>query len=151
MANNIKESLLQLCFQKVDKRQKSLQKVFWELQEALKNETKSSAGDKHETTRAMLQLEREKLGQQIADVDKMAATLSKVDIKRNTSQVAFGSVIFTTKTNYFLAVSLGLITTDEQEFFAISPTSPIGQRLLGKGLGDQIDFRDQVFKITKII
>ncbi|MFC4722773.1 3-oxoacyl-ACP synthase [Geojedonia litorea] len=151
MVNNIKTSLLKLCFQKVEERQINLQKVFDELQEALQNETKSSAGDKHETTRAMLQLEREKLGQQLAEVDNLASTLSKIDVNRVTTQVAFGSVVFTSSTNYFIAVSLGQLNTHKQDFFAISSTTPIGQQLLGKGVGDHIEFRDQVFKITKII
>lgn len=38
------------------------------LQGALMSESKSSAGDKHETGRAMVQLDREKLGNQIAEL-----------------------------------------------------------------------------------
>ncbi|TVZ58368.1 hypothetical protein NA63_0866 [Flavobacteriaceae bacterium MAR_2010_105] len=151
MSNNIKESLLAQCFQKVEERHRNLQKVFGELQESLSTETKSSAGDKHETTRAMLQLEREKLGQQLIDVDNLSVTLSKIDVKRTATLVAFGSLVFTTNSNYFIAVSLGQLTADKQDFFAISSTTPIGQILLGKSVGDQINFRDQLFKIIKII
>ena len=38
---------------------------------ALESESKSSAGDKHETGRAMIQLEREKLGEQIKKAEKI--------------------------------------------------------------------------------
>ncbi len=38
---------------------------------ALFSETKSSAGDKHETGRAMLQLEMEKTSQQLAVINQM--------------------------------------------------------------------------------
>ena len=39
-----------------------------EIKEALFEEIKSSVGDKHETGRAMLQLEREKVGNQFYEV-----------------------------------------------------------------------------------
>ena len=37
------------------------------IEQALQSETKNTAGDKHETSRAMLQLEREQSGQKIAE------------------------------------------------------------------------------------
>ncbi len=45
---------------------------------ALNSETKSSAGDKHETGRAMLQLEMEKAGQQLKEVQEMQLQLHKI-------------------------------------------------------------------------
>ena len=42
--------------------------LFHSNQKALQSETKSSAGDKHETGRAMLQLEMEKAGQQLSGI-----------------------------------------------------------------------------------
>ena len=66
----IKESLLHFCQDYVRQKQEVLKKRGASLQESLNSETKSSAGDKHETGRAMVQLEQEKLGQQLQEIEK---------------------------------------------------------------------------------
>ena len=58
----IKEKLFFHCENYLQKRKDLLEQRKNELQLALTSETKSSAGDKHETGRAMIQIEREKLG-----------------------------------------------------------------------------------------
>ena len=58
---NIKEELLKKCHQFVNNRLQNIEETISSNQTALQSETKSSAGDKHETGRAMLQLEMEKV------------------------------------------------------------------------------------------
>ena len=55
----MKKALLEFCWNYVNERSERLKKQSGELQESLGSETKSSAGDKHETGRAMVQLEQE--------------------------------------------------------------------------------------------
>ena len=59
---DIKEQLYEFCRAYIDGRTIRINESIKSIQESLSSETKSSAGDKHETGRAMLQLEREKLG-----------------------------------------------------------------------------------------
>ena len=66
-----KENLYLQCVHFVEKRFNTIQNTINEIQESLTSETKSSAGDKHETGRAMLQLEREKAGNQLAEIQKI--------------------------------------------------------------------------------
>ena len=61
----IKEKLFFHCKNYLQKRKNLLEQRKNELQLALTSENKSSAGDKHETGRAMIQIEREKLGNQL--------------------------------------------------------------------------------------
>ena len=68
---NLKQQLYQYCWTFIEDRFKTIQNNIEELQKALNSETKSSAGDKHETGRAMLQLDREKLGLQLAEINKI--------------------------------------------------------------------------------
>ena len=68
---NIKLELYNKCLAFTQDRLNTINKTIQELQESLTSETKSSAGDKHETGRAMLQLEREKAGQQLAEIKKL--------------------------------------------------------------------------------
>lgn len=148
---NIKESLYNCCLEFVENRLKVVQNKIKEIQESLTSETKSSAGDKHETGRAMLQLEREKAGFQLAEILKTKEQLSKILINKTQTKISLGSVVYTSKNNYFIAVSAGALHVGEDLFYAISPNTPIGKLLMGKAVGESIAFKDAFFKITKIV
>ena len=62
-----------------------------------------------------------------------------------------GSLVKTTVSNYFIGVSVGEITIENETFYAISLSTPIGQLLVSKGVGDDIQFRMQKFTITDIL
>jgi len=148
--NNLKSELYTQCVAFVNNRLKAIQNTIDEIQESLTSETKSSAGDKHETGRAMLQLEREKAGQQLAEIQKLNLLLSKIDVTKTTSIIGLGSVVFTTHANYFITISAGELKVNNQSFYAISANTPIAKLLLGKGIGDNIQFREQHFKIISV-
>lgn len=148
---NIKEQLYKQCCDFVESRLTNINNVISEIHVSLQSETKSSAGDKHETGRAMLQLEREKAGNQLAEIQNIKEILSKVDTNKVFQIVGLGSVVFTTQSNYFISISAGQINANQSSFYAISPSTPIGQILLTKKAGDVIVFRDQEFKIIKVI
>ena len=148
---NIKEELYKQCCVFIDNRLKNVNNVISEIQESLQSETKSSAGDKHETGRAMLQLEREKAGNQLAEIQITQENLSRIDVAKKAEVISLGSVVYTTKSNYFVSISAGEIEADESSFYAISPSTPIGQLLFSKKVGEEVAFRDQKFKITNII
>ncbi len=147
----LKKELLDACYLFVDSRMKKLQLIMSDLQESLLSETKSSAGDKHETGRAMLQLEREKTGNQLAEVLKLKEMLKKVDINSIGTSVRLGSVVYTDHTNYFIAISAGQLIFNSTSFFAIAPNTPIGKLMIGKKAGDEIIFNGKRIIIDKII
>jgi len=147
----VKENLYNLCCRFVENKLITIQKAIQEIQESLSTETKSSAGDKHETGRAMLQLEREKIGQQLAETQKLKETLSKIDSSKVSSKVSLGSVVSTSHYNYFIAISAGKLQLEGKDFYAISANTPMAQLLLGKTVGDIVVFREETFSITQII
>ena len=73
----------------------ALQIQFDELQKALKSETKSTAGDKHETGRAMAQLEQEKLSNQLVKTTTLRNALSKVNPNQIHDVIKYGSLVKT--------------------------------------------------------
>ena len=146
----IKEGLYLQCLNVVNSRFQTIQNTINEIQESLLSETKSSAGDKHETGRAMLQLEREKAGNQLAEIQKIKEILSKVDVSKTLKVIGLGSVVYTTEANYFMAISVGELTIDGIKFYAISPKTPIGKLLIGKRVGDSSKFRDQELVIQNV-
>ena len=138
----IKEKLYNACLQFTDEKLTTVMDIMNSNKKALFSETKSSAGDKHETGRAMIQLEMEKSGRQLSEINLMNDVLKKMDFKKKSKVICLGSLIKTDKINYYLAISAGKIIIHSVEFFAISRNSPIGQQLLGKKIGDKISFNN---------
>jgi len=146
----LKQQLYQYCEDFIEKRLEAINKTIRALQQALHSETKSSAGDKHETGRAMVQLEREKAGQQLAQVMKIKEVLAKIDVANTSQVISVGSVVYTTQTNYYIAISAGEIVIEDDQFFAISVGTPIGKELLSKSVGDTFCFNGRTIEILKI-
>ena len=153
MENNkaLRENLFFQCEAVLNNRLETVKYTINQIQEALNSETKSSAGDKHETGRAMLQLEREKAGNQLAEIEKTKQILSKINTENTSKTIVLGSVVFTTQANYYIAISAGELMVENQKFYAVSASTPIGQLLLGKTVNDEIVFRNQHFKITRTL
>ncbi len=146
----IKQELFKKCEAFVNNRLQTVEDIISSNQKALQSETKSSAGDKHETGRAMLQLEMEKAGQQLAGINLMKEILSKVNISTASDIAHLGSIIETTSGNYFLSISAGQLKVADKVYFAISVSSPIGKLLLGKSMSDEVVFNGKKTIIIKI-
>lgn len=115
---------------------------------ALNSESKSSAGDKHETGRAMIQLEREKLGVQMAETEAEYKKLMRIKGCSLSNLIALGSIVRTDFENFYISISAGSYTVGSKKYYCISAQSPIGKLLLGKQRGDVISFNHR--KITII-
>ena len=59
-------------------------------------------------------------------------------------------MVFTTKSNYFIAISAGNISIDDQQFYTISLDTPIGQLLSAKRIGDEVFFKDEKIIIENV-
>ncbi len=145
-----KQILYDFCQTFIDGRISRIQNNIRDVQESLASETKSSAGDKHETGRAMLQLEREKLGQQLAEAERTKQVLSKVLLEKISKAVGLGSMVKTSKADYFLAISAGQFEDKSTDLFCISADTPIGRLLLGKSAGDTFVFNNNEIEILSV-
>ena len=146
----MKKALYQFCEDYIASRLNRVQNQIAEVKTSLTSESKSTAGDKHETGRAMLQLEREKLGQQLLEAEKMQRVLAKVPIETINARVVLGSLVKTNKASYFIAISAGKCEIDDALIFCISANTPIAKLLLGKTVGDTINFNGISSKIIVI-
>ncbi|MEZ4737929.1 MAG: 3-oxoacyl-ACP synthase [Flavobacteriales bacterium] len=118
--------------------------------EAFTSDTKSSAGDKHEVGRAMVQQELDKLEEQRAKSITLQQELDRVPLDRMYDRVAFGSLVRTDQGSYFIAIGLGAMEVDGGKVYAISLASPIGQVLKDKRVGDAIDFNGRRITVQGI-
>ncbi|WP_396632817.1 3-oxoacyl-ACP synthase [Maribacter sp. R86514] len=148
--DNLKKEAHNFCLEFVDDRSTRIQNQIKELESALTSETKSSAGDKHETGRAMIQLEREKLGQQLAELEKTQQLLSKVSKDRNAPTVGLGSLVVTDAFIYYIAISAGEFKSKPNSVYCISAATPIGKLAFGKAVGDVFSFNGKELTIVSV-
>ena len=151
----LKDLLYQKCFELVENQILSSQKRIEEAQNAANAETKSSAGDKYETTRAMMQIEIENCSKQLAESQKLHNTLKQIVFQSNYQNVVLGSVIETNQGLFFMAIGIGKMEITLESvtkiFFVISPSSPIGEKLHHKKIADEFIFNGKKFVILDII
>lgn len=149
-SSEIKVKLFEQCYRFCQDRLKIILSQIEDTNKALTAETKSSAGDKHETGRAMLQIEREKLGKQLAELEKQQEILSKIQTDKISINISLGSIVHTTQSNYFIAISAGKLQVNDVVFYGISSQTPIGKLLLGKTVGSEVEFNNLKFLIEKV-
>lgn len=127
-----------------------LQNELNEILQTMANDTKSTAGDKHETSRAMAQIEQEKLGKQISETMKLKNLLQGINVYQSSETIGIGSLIETTNGLFFLGVPYGLITISGVPVFCLSPIAPMGQLLLGKKVNDSFTLNGNTIEVLMI-
>jgi transcription elongation GreA/GreB family factor len=130
-------------------RLESLRREQVQLEESKGSATKSSAGDKHETGRAMMEQELTRIQGQIESARKQLNELGQMPANSST-KVAWGTAVRTKQGVYFLSVPLGRVKESKEPLFAISAGSPLGQLLLGKSAGDSVTFRGNEFNLLEV-
>ena len=118
--------------------------------EGLISDSKSTAGDKHETSRAMAHLEQEKLGVQYSEATKLLEVLKRIDPDTTSPTVRLGSLVETSLGWFYLSVGLGQIVIDGKTVFCLTPLAPFGQLLLGKKAGDQLDWQGKLVRVLDV-
>lgn len=119
--------------------------------QARNSDTKSSAGDKHEVGRAMVQQELDRLEAQRAKWHALLHELARVPLDRVFDRAGFGSLVTTEGAHYFIAIGLGQVEVGSATCSVVSLASPIGQALQGARVGDAITFQGKRLTIHRIV
>jgi transcription elongation GreA/GreB family factor len=138
-----KETLHAHCVDQLKKRIDVIRAEIKLVQASANEETKSSAGDKYETGRAMAQLEVERQQAQLSVTEKLLSSLQHVQSVKPSGRVIPGSLVTTSRGVYYISISLGVIEVDSRQYFVVSPDSPVGNVLLGKTTGDEVHWNNQ--------
>ena len=146
----LKSILLKQCSQFVANRSEKILKTIKDIEYSLKEESKSTSGDKHHTGRAILQIDREHVGYQLKEIEKVKDQLQRVDISSTSEVVRLGSVVRTNQALFFISISVGKLEVNKTSYIGIAPNSPIGLCLLGKKVGDQFNFNGKIYKILNL-
>ncbi len=146
----IKSSLISHLIEIVDKAIADIRSQMQELITHAANDSKSSAGDKHETGRAMMQQAQEQLGKQLQEAEMKRASLARIQTLSTTEVIGEGSLVITNENMLLLAAPLGKIQFEEKDVFVISMQSPLAQALKGKKGGDTILFQQKQINILSV-
>ena len=146
----LKSKVIFQALEKINSKIKELEIIADEVKLSLLSDTKSSAGDKHETSRAMVQLEQEKLTKQQGELLQMRTVLNQINPEIIHRQVGLGSLINTSLGWYFLSVGLGQISVDGAIVFALNPHAPLGKILIGKRVGEEVVFNGNTLEILEV-
>jgi transcription elongation GreA/GreB family factor len=118
--------------------------------ESRDNESKSSAGDKYETGRAMMQIELENNGRQLDKTRLAKQDLQQLNVQEPHTLVSQGSLVHTNQGIYFISIGFGKLELAEQPYYAISLASPIGQALKNAKVGDSVSFQGKLLEVLRI-
>ena len=112
MELSLKHKIHLFCVRHLNDKIQNLQNNLHELKEGIENDAKSSAGDKHETARSMMQLEQEKINRQLDQLQKQKNDLENINIEKTSATIKNGSLIKTNTIYLFLSVAIGKINVE---------------------------------------
>lgn len=138
------------CCRILAERIQSLKQQLHELVDGAKNDSKSTAGDKHETARAMMQIEQEKLSNQLTLLLQQEQVLKRIDANAKSEVVANGSLVKTNQGWIYISIPLGKIVVDAESVMCLSAQSPLGQKMVGKKAGEIVVVNNSSFVLETV-
>ena len=128
-----------------------LQQQLNDLKESTANETKSTAGDKYETARAMLQIEQDNTRRQLQEALEQQSIFTAIDISISSNEIIRGSLVKTNKGYFLISVALGKISVEGITIIALSPQSPLGKQLMALRVNDAATINNISYSIEEIL
>jgi transcription elongation GreA/GreB family factor len=146
-----KQKILQQFQEIINDRVDIFQDMISALTEDSKNDAKGSAGDKHETALSMMHIEQEKLNKKLSEILIQKSILDKIDVNQSSKKIAIGSLIQTNGMLLFMSTALPKIVIDDKTIIAVSPQSPLGNKLLGNEIGFSFEINGTKYNIEKVL
>ena len=149
--SQLKSTLCQILLDQLNRKIAGTQQAITNTKESRDSNTKSSAGDKYETGRAMMQQELDKLELQLNQTLQLKQVLSDISIEKQYDRVEQGSLVFTNRGTYFMAFAHGKLKVGGKLYFVVSMISPVAQALRDKRVGDTIVFQGRKIVLEEIL
>ena len=146
-----KVQLYNACLANIDKRIGAIQKGLDAAIAAGNEQTKSSVGDKHETGRALMQLEQEKYQAQLLKAIHLKNELQQIDVDKKYNKIEKGALAITNFGHYFISTSIGKIIIENKTYYAISSNAPLSKALVGNKINDVVFFQNRKYNILNIL
>ncbi len=138
------------CIAQIGERIRNFHETLADLSDGAKNDAKSTAGDKHETANAMMQLEREKISRQLLETLDQYAILQRLENHISSTKIGFGSLIKTNRGYIYLSIPMGKLLIDTETMMVISPKSPLGVKLIGLSQRNSAEINGTVYVVEEV-
>jgi hypothetical protein len=145
-----KQKVYQYYLQLVQDRIDVFRDMIVALTEDSKNDAKGSAGDKHETALSMMHIEQEKLNNKLREVVTQKAILDKIDPVKIAVTIVVGSLVKANGIYLYLSLALPKINIEGVNVIALSPQSPLGNKLMGNTVGFTFEINNTTYLIEEI-
>lgn len=146
-----KEKLVDHCRDTMRRKIELVSFAMAELRGSMENETKSALGDKHETSRARMQAEHEKLAWQLEELKAQFEEFYKLDPHRSTEAVSSQNLVITDNGMFLILVPLGKVELEGRTVYVISPASPLGKALLGLKRKEKARINNFSYEVLEIL
>ncbi len=147
----LKVLFLNALYSLVDEKVNSATSAIDATTESKNTATKSTAGDKHETGRAMMERELALSNAQLHKAQFLKNELSKISLEVDVTSVQLGALVVTSQGNYFISIGLGKINVLGDDCYAISGGSPLGIAMMGKQKGQKVNFQGRNIEIIDVV
>jgi hypothetical protein len=147
--DTIKVLLHAACATFVTQRIEAAQAAMLTAQESANSETKSSAGDKYETGRAMAQEERNRNAVQLQQALQLQGELARINPEPSDA-VRPGALVQTSMGYFYISISAGKLTVEGHDYFAVSAAAPVAAALAGKRSGEEAIFNGKAVRILGV-
>lgn len=145
-----KKEIIQIMASELKSAIQRLEADITAIKEGRQSDTKSSAGDKHETGRAMADQTLIQLEQQKSNTFRSLMELQRGGHQKAT-RVQVGAMVETEHFVYFISVPFGKVACGgEKPLYAISPLSPAAQVMLDKTKGDDFELNGKIQTIQQV-
>ncbi|MGZ5283939.1 MAG: hypothetical protein ACXWEY_16815 [Bacteroidia bacterium] len=148
--DSLKAKLLKACIEIQQKRVEISRQAMLQAQESANGE-KGMMGDKFESFREQMQIDRDMYARQFDESTQVLQVLRKIDPDKSANIPSLGAIVLTDSQSFFVSASLGQVVTDDKNYIAISSQSPMFQAMAGKKKGEKFTFRDKSFLIKDIL
>ena len=148
---SLKQQLYDLCTRHINDSIRDIEAAITDRREAIANETKSSMGDKYETTREMLQQDINMNLERLNKVKADQSALNLINPEATSANIIPGSLVYTSNGNFYISVSAGHYTIEGKKYYTVSLSSPIGMQLKGKSMGDSFSLNGKNYTIDAVL
>ncbi|RYD79731.1 MAG: 3-oxoacyl-ACP synthase [Sphingobacteriales bacterium] len=149
--STLKSQLYQLCLTFIQNRIENIEYSLQQARQASNDDTKSSAGDKYETTREMMQQEMDRNSKLLYEAGQQKIALQQVENADAAKEVKNGSLVLTSGGNFYISISAGELNVAGQKFIAVSQAAPIGRAFIGASMGQEVCFNGNKYLVTEIL
>lgn len=147
---SLNRKLHEHCQGQLNERRAAIEAAIAGVMESMEQEGKSTAGDKHHTARASMQLERERLGKSLEQLERLQFALDRTPVEGGSDRVRLGSLVSTSSGQFYVAIPCEAYLEDGQIVHCMGPDSPLAGALLGKVVGQTYRLGDRLFEIIRV-